>query len=209
MARSLAKPYNEIVGKTATGGRRARTRLGPFERGGRTRCQGCRTMPSTRRYKAGASAFRHDRAEPGRDRQCGLECGLDRHRRGDDLSDRLSLPQPLPRDFGSPKDSNRPTPALRLNDGLDYVPTNRSVLFGHHFAAIAGAGPPSARFWRPRWAFGPGMLWILVGVVLAGAVQDFMILFISTRRDGRSLGEMVKTEMGEVAGSRSRCSARS
>jgi carbon starvation protein len=97
-------------------------------------------------------------------------------------------------------DPNRPTPALRLNDGLDYVPTNRYVLFGHHFAAIAGAGPLVGPVLAAQMGYLPGMLWILVGVVLAGAVQDFMILFISTRRDGRSLGEMVKTEMGEVAG---------
>jgi carbon starvation protein len=97
-------------------------------------------------------------------------------------------------------DPNRPTPALRLNDGLDYVPTNRYVLFGHHFAAIAGAGPLVGPVLAAQMGYLPGMLWILVGVVLAGAVQDFIILFISTRRDGRSLGEMVKTEMGEVAG---------
>jgi len=97
-------------------------------------------------------------------------------------------------------DANRLTPAIRLNDGLDYVPTNRYVLFGHHFAAIAGAGPLVGPVLAAQMGFLPGMLWILVGVVLAGAVQDFMILFISTRRDGRSLGEMVKTEMGEAAG---------
>ena len=97
-------------------------------------------------------------------------------------------------------DAARPTPALRLNDGLDYVPTNRYVLFGHHFAAIAGAGPLVGPVLAAQMGYPPGMLWILVGVVLAGAVQDFMILFISTRRDGRSLGEMVKTEMGEIAG---------
>ena len=91
-------------------------------------------------------------------------------------------------------------PGLRLNDGLDYVPTNRYVLFGHHFAAIAGAGPLVGPVLAAQMGYLPGMLWILVGVVLAGAVQDFMILFISTRRDGRSLGEMVKTEMGEIAG---------
>src|SRR5271170_2220040 len=94
----------------------------------------------------------------------------------------------------------RQTPAYRRNDGLDYVPTNRYVLFGHHFAAIAGAGPLVGPVLAAQMGYLPGMLWILVGVVLAGAVQDFMILFISTRRDGRSLGEMVKTEMGEAAG---------
>jgi len=97
-------------------------------------------------------------------------------------------------------DTNRLTPAVRLNDGLDYVPTNRYVLFGHHFAAIAGAGPLVGPVLAAQMGYLPGMLWILAGVVLAGAVQDFMILFISTRRDGRSLGEMVKAEMGPVAG---------
>jgi carbon starvation protein len=97
-------------------------------------------------------------------------------------------------------DANRLTPAVRLNDGLDYVPTNRYVLFGHHFAAIAGAGPLVGPVLAAQMGYLPGMLWILAGVVLAGAVQDFMILFISTRRDGRSLGEMVKAEMGEAAG---------
>jgi carbon starvation protein len=97
-------------------------------------------------------------------------------------------------------DANRVTPAVRLNDGLDYVPTNRFVLFGHHFAAIAGAGPLVGPVLAAQMGYLPGMLWILAGVVLAGAVQDFIILFISTRRDGRSLGEMVKTEMGPVAG---------
>ena len=97
-------------------------------------------------------------------------------------------------------DTNRLTPAVRLNDGLDYVPTNRYVLFGHHFAAIAGAGPLVGPVLAAQMGYLPGMLWILAGVVLAGAVQDFMILFISTHRDGRSLGEMVKAEMGPVAG---------
>ncbi len=84
-------------------------------------------------------------------------------------------------------------------DGLDYVATDRTVLFGHHFAAIAGAGP--------SWAgaggadgYLPGTLWILAGVVLAGAVQDFLVLFLSMRRDGRSLGELIRMEMGPVAG---------
>src|SRR6516225_2382442 len=97
-------------------------------------------------------------------------------------------------------DPSRKTPAVKYNDGLDYVPTNKYVLFGHHFAAIAGAGPLVGPVLAAQMGYLPGMLWILVGVVLAGAVQDFMILFISTRRDGRSLGEMVKAEMGEVAG---------
>jgi carbon starvation protein len=81
------------------------------------------------------------------------------------------------------------TPAVRHNDGLDYVPTNKNVLFGHHFAAIAGAGPLVGPVLAAQMGYLPGMLWILAGVVLAGAVQDFMVLFVSTRRDGRSLGD--------------------
>ncbi|WP_437612787.1 carbon starvation CstA family protein [Erwinia sp. V71] len=97
-------------------------------------------------------------------------------------------------------DDRRRTPALRLNDGLDYVPTNRWVLFGHHFAAIAGAGPLVGPILAAQMGFLPGTIWILVGVMLAGAVQDFLVLFISTRRDGRSLGEMARQELGHFAG---------
>ncbi|NGX86553.1 carbon starvation protein A [Rahnella sp. Lac-M11] len=97
-------------------------------------------------------------------------------------------------------DDNRMTPAERHNDGLDYVPTNKWVLFGHHFAAIAGAGPLVGPILAAQMGFLPGTIWILVGVMLAGAVQDFLILFISTRRDGRSLGEMAKQELGSFAG---------
>lgn len=97
-------------------------------------------------------------------------------------------------------DPTRPTPAVRLNDGLDYVPTNKFVLFGHHFAAIAGAGPLVGPVLAAQMGYLPGMLWILAGVVFAGSVQDFMILFISTRRDGRSLGELIKSELGAVPG---------
>jgi carbon starvation protein CstA len=97
-------------------------------------------------------------------------------------------------------DPARPTPAVRYNDGLDYVPTNKYVLFGHHFAAIAGAGPLVGPVLAAQMGYLPGTLWILAGVVFAGAVQDFIVLFISTRRDGRSLGDMVKSEMGPVAG---------
>ena len=97
-------------------------------------------------------------------------------------------------------DGTRPTPAARRNDGLDYVPTNRYVLFGHHFAAIAGAGPLVGPVLAAQMGYLPGMLWILAGVVLAGAVQDFMVLFVSMRRDGRSLGELVRTELGVVPG---------
>lgn len=94
----------------------------------------------------------------------------------------------------------RLTPAERHNDGLDYVPTHKWVLFGHHFAAIAGAGPLVGPVLAAQMGYLPGTLWILVGVVLAGAVQDVMILFASTRRDGRSLGEMMRMEMGNTAG---------
>ncbi|MEJ7952008.1 carbon starvation CstA family protein [Acinetobacter baumannii] len=94
----------------------------------------------------------------------------------------------------------RLTPAHRLADGLDYVPTNKYVLFGHHFAAIAGAGPLVGPILAAQMGFLPDTIWLLVGVVLAGAVQDFLVLFISTRRDGRSLGEMAKQELGPFAG---------
>src|SRR5688572_27401444 len=97
-------------------------------------------------------------------------------------------------------DPARATPAWRRNDGLDYVPTQKTVLFGHHFAAIAGAGPLVGPVLAAQMGYLPGMLWILFGVVLAGAVQDMMILFLSVRRDGRSLGEMIRTELGAAAG---------
>jgi len=97
-------------------------------------------------------------------------------------------------------DSTRATPAVRHNDGLDYVPTNKYILFGHHFAAIAGAGPLVGPVLAAQMGYLPGTLWIIVGVVLAGAVQDFMVLFVSTRRDGRSLGDLVKSELGFVPG---------
>lgn len=97
-------------------------------------------------------------------------------------------------------DATRMTPSVRHNDGLDYVPTDKKVLFGHHFAAIAGAGPLVGPVLAAQMGYLPGMIWILAGVVLAGAVQDFMVLFVSTRRDGRSLGELVKEEMGNTAG---------
>ncbi len=97
-------------------------------------------------------------------------------------------------------DPARPTPAVRYNDGLDYVPTDKYVLFGHHFAAIAGAGPLVGPVLAAQMGYLPGTLWILVGAVFAGCVQDFVVLFISTRRDGRSLGEMIRMEMGQTAG---------
>jgi carbon starvation protein len=97
-------------------------------------------------------------------------------------------------------DPTRMTPAVRHNDGLDFVPTSTPILFGHHFAAIAGAGPLVGPVLAAQMGYLPGTLWIIVGVVLAGAVQDFMVLFISTRRDGRSLGDLIKTELGLVPG---------
>jgi len=97
-------------------------------------------------------------------------------------------------------DPTRATPAHRRNDGLDYVPTDRHVLFGHHFAAIAGAGPLVGPILAAQMGYLPGTLWILAGVVFAGAVQDMTMLFLSTRRDGRSLGELIRAEMGTAAG---------
>ena len=97
-------------------------------------------------------------------------------------------------------DPLRATPAVLNNDGLDYVPTNKHILFGHHFAAIAGAGPLVGPVLAAQMGYLPGTLWLIAGVVLAGAVQDFMILFLSTRRNGRSLGDMVREEMGRIPG---------
>jgi carbon starvation protein len=97
-------------------------------------------------------------------------------------------------------DPTRATPAVRRNDGLDYVPTDKVVLFGHHFAAIAGAGPLVGPVLAAQMGYLPGTLWILVGVVFAGAVQDFVVLFLSTRRDGRTLGDMIRAELGQAAG---------
>ncbi|MBD2825743.1 carbon starvation CstA family protein [Xenorhabdus szentirmaii] len=97
-------------------------------------------------------------------------------------------------------DATRATPAVVNNDGLNYVPTNKNVLFGHHFAAIAGAGPLVGPVLAAQVGYLPGTLWLLAGVVLAGAVQDFMVLFLSSRRNGASLGEMIKGEMGRVPG---------
>ena len=96
-----------------------------------------------------------------------------------------------------PRGQRRPD---RHNDGLDYVPTNRYVLYGHHFAAIAGAGPLVGPVLAAQMGYLPGTLWILAGAVFAGAIQDMTVLFLSTRRDGRSLGDIVRAEMGPVAG---------
>ena len=97
-------------------------------------------------------------------------------------------------------DPARPTPALRLNDGRDFTPTNRWIVFGHHFAAIAGPGPLVGPTLAAQFGFLPGGLWIIIGVALGGAVQDFVILCASVRRDGKSLGQMAKEEIGPVAG---------
>ena len=97
-------------------------------------------------------------------------------------------------------DDRRATPAERLNNGRDFVPTTRGVLFGHHFAAIAGAGPLVGPVLAAQFGYLPGLLWIVFGVVLGGAVQDFVILFASMRRDGKSLGQMAKEEIGPVTG---------
>ncbi|CAD0262099.1 carbon starvation CstA family protein [Pseudomonas veronii] len=97
-------------------------------------------------------------------------------------------------------DPRRATPAVVNNDGLDFVPTNKHILFGHHFAAIAGAGPLVGPVLAAQMGYLPGTLWLIAGVVLAGAVQDFMVLFLSTRRNGRSLGDMVREEMGRIPG---------
>ncbi len=97
-------------------------------------------------------------------------------------------------------DDKRATPAERLEDGRDFVPTNKWVLFGHHFAAIAGPGPLVGPILAAQFGYLPGTLWIVLGGVLGGAVQDFVVLFCSVRRDGKSLGQMAKDEISDVAG---------
>ncbi len=97
-------------------------------------------------------------------------------------------------------DADRLTPAQRFNDGLDYCPTDKTVLFGHHFAAIAGAGPLVGPVLAAQMGYLPGTLWLIAGAVFAGAVQDFIVLWASVRRDGRSLGEMIRSELGNIAG---------
>ena len=97
-------------------------------------------------------------------------------------------------------DDTRTTPAHIHNDGQNYVPTNKWVLFGHHFAAITGAGPLIGPVLAAQFGFLPGFLWILIGVVIGGAVHDFIILFASTRRGGKSLAEIARMEIGPVAG---------
>ena len=99
----------------------------------------------------------------------------------------------------------RATPAERLDNGRDFVPTTRWVLFGHHFAAIAGAGPLVGPVLAAQFGYLPGTIWIVFGVVLGGAVQDFIILFGSMRRDGKSLGQMARDEIGPFTGILAMC----
>ena len=97
-------------------------------------------------------------------------------------------------------DANRATPAERLENDVDFQPTDRRVLFGHHFAAIAGAGPLVGPVLAAQMGYLPGTIWIIVGVIFAGAVQDMVVLFFSMRRDGKSLGQMARDEIGPVGG---------
>ncbi|WP_406219797.1 carbon starvation CstA family protein [Streptomyces canus] len=97
-------------------------------------------------------------------------------------------------------DATRATPAERLNNGIDFHPTDRRVLLGHHFAAIAGAGPLVGPVLAAQMGYLPGTVWIIAGVIFAGAVQDMVVLFFSTRRDGRSLGQMAREEIGPFGG---------
>src|SRR5579872_5325647 len=97
-------------------------------------------------------------------------------------------------------DDKRATPAERLRNGHDFEPTNKWIVFGHHFAAIAGPGPLVGPVLAAQFGYLPGTLWIIIGAVLGGAVQDFVILFASMRRDGKSLGQMARDEIGKVGG---------
>ena len=97
-------------------------------------------------------------------------------------------------------DDRRATPAEYNENGQDFMPTDRRVLYGHHFAAIAGAGPLVGPVLAAQWGYLPGTIWIIVGVVLAGAVQDYLVLFFSMRRGGRSLGQMARDELGVIGG---------
>ena len=97
-------------------------------------------------------------------------------------------------------DPNRATPAERLDDGRDFVPTNKWVLLGHHFAAIAGPGPLVGPTLAAQFGYLPGTLWLIIGSVLGGCVQDFVVLFCSIRRDGKSLGQMAREEVGKWGG---------
>src|SRR5437667_4561285 len=97
-------------------------------------------------------------------------------------------------------DDSRTTPAHVLNDGHNYYPTNKWVLFGHHFAAISGAGPLIGPVLAIQFGYLPGLIWIVVGVCLAGAVQDMLVLAASVRHGGRSLAEIARAEIGPLAG---------
>src|SRR5213083_1220614 len=97
-------------------------------------------------------------------------------------------------------DDLRETPAVRLNDGQNYHPTNKWVLFGHHFAAISGAGPLIGPVLAAQFGYLPGLLWIVIGVCLGGAVQDFLVLVASMRRGGKSLAQIAFDEIGRIAG---------
>src|SRR6185295_10990845 len=97
-------------------------------------------------------------------------------------------------------DDARLTPAFRLQDGKNFYPANKYVLFGHHFAAIAGAGPLLGPVLAAQFGYLPGILWLVIGAVLAGAVQDFVILVASMRRNGRSLPEIARDELGVITG---------
>src|SRR6187399_888227 len=97
-------------------------------------------------------------------------------------------------------DDTRTTPAHLLNDGHNYHPTNKWVLFGHHFAAISGAGPLVGPVLAAQFGYAPGLLWIVIGVCLGGAAQDFLVLAASTRRNGKSLAQMAYSDIGRVAG---------
>src|ERR671915_966209 len=97
-------------------------------------------------------------------------------------------------------DDTRVTPAHEKYDGHNYYPTSKWVLFGHHFAAITGAGPLIGPVLAAQFGYAPGLIWLVTGVCLAGAVHDFMILWASTRRGGRSLAEIARSEIGPVAG---------
>src|SRR5204863_6576337 len=98
-------------------------------------------------------------------------------------------------------DDSRDTPAHNFNDGQNFHPTNKWVLFGHHFAAISGAGPLIGPVLAAQFGFLPGLLWIVIGVCIGGAVQDFLILAASIRRGGKSLAQIAFADIGKVAGS--------
>jgi len=97
-------------------------------------------------------------------------------------------------------DSNQHTPSIKFNDGKDFIPTDKWIVFGHHFAAIAGPGPLVGPTLAAQFGYLPGTIWILVGAVLGGAVQDMSVLFFSVRKNGKSLGQLARDELGTLAG---------